>query len=74
MRFLRKEFRKARLVFPLSLCYTGFTSEKGCPRMKKALSLLCSLLLLLAPAASLASGVWYSFTEKNVPEDLGYLV
>ena len=42
--------------------------------MKKVLSLLCSLLILMIPAAVRASGVWYSFTESNPPEDLGFLV
>ena len=32
------------------------------------------LALLLVPAAALGGGTWYSFTENNVPENLGFLV
>ena len=42
--------------------------------MKRILSLCCALALLLSAPAAIASGTWLTFTEKDVPENLGFLV
>ena len=42
--------------------------------MKRILCFLFALLLLLSGQTAMASGSWLTFTEKNVPENLGFLV
>ena len=34
-------------------------------------ALLC---IALTPLPGIASGIWYTFTEQSVPEELGFLV
>ena len=54
---------------PASASFSG----KEAPMLKRLLSLL-GILVLLLPSPAPASGVWHLFDEKSVPENLGFRV